>query len=114
MVKHFGIEVLSIPILKIYKYCSLFLVCHYDESVSYLSSSYLSCSVAMNKDNFQKYFFFIFNFLHESFICSHNTDNENHQKETKNLQSQLVSLQIIKFNVPAIECNEDRYQHIDL
>ena len=81
MVKHFCIDVLSILILKIYKYWSSLLVCLYDESVSNLSSSYLSFSVPMNKDNFQKQFFFtIFNFLHGSFICSHNTNNENYQK----------------------------------
>ena len=52
MVKHFCIDVLGILILKIYKYWSSLLVCLYDESVSNLSSSYLSFSVPMNKDNF--------------------------------------------------------------
>ena len=54
MVKHFYIEALSTPILKIYKYWSSLLVCLYDESVSYFSSSHLSFSVPMDKDNFQK------------------------------------------------------------
>ena len=54
MVKHFCTEVLSIPILKIYKYWSSLLVYLYDESVSYLSSSYLLFSIPMNKVNFQK------------------------------------------------------------
>ena len=54
MVKHLCIGVLSIPFLKINKNWSLLLVCLYDESVSYLSSSPLSCSVPMNKYNFHK------------------------------------------------------------
>ena len=60
MVKHFCIDVLSILILKMYKYWSSLLVCLYDESVSNFSSSYLSLSVPMNKDNFQKQFFLLF------------------------------------------------------
>ena len=54
MVKYFCTEVLSIPILKIYKYWSSLLVCLYDESVSNLSSSHLWFSVPMNKDDFPK------------------------------------------------------------
>ena len=98
MVKHFCIDVLSILILKIYKYWSSLLVCLYDESVSNLSSSYLSFSVPMNKDNFQKQFFFtIFNFLHGSFICSHNTNNENYQK---NYQKEAITRYDILLKTP--------------
>ena len=98
MVKHFCIDVLSILILKIYKYWSSLLVCLYDESVSNFSSSYLSFSVPMNKDNFQKQFFFtIFNFLHGSFICSHNTNNENYQK---NYQKEAITMYDILLKTP--------------
>ena len=84
MVKHFCIDVLSILILKIYKYWSSLLVCLYDESVSNFSSSYLSFSVPMNKDNFQKQFFlllFSISYTVPSFVL-HNTNNKNYQKET--------------------------------
>ena len=60
IVKHFCIEILSIRILKIYKYWSSLWVCFNDESVKNLLSSHLSFSTPMNKTTFRNSFFLLF------------------------------------------------------